>query len=340
MKLLFIGGTGIISSACVRLAARRGHQVHLLNRGRRELNLCDLPGVTIHHADIRQPDTVAAAIGDHRFDVVADFIAFTPDHIETDLALFRDRVDKQYLFISSASVYQKPLKHYLITEDTPLDNPFWEYSRNKITCELRLMRAWRDEQFPVTIVRPSHTYNEQYLPTAVGSGPTVVARMRAGKPVIVHGDGQSLWVLTHNTDFAQAFIGLLGRPEALGQAYHITSDEVLNWDTIYQQIADAAGVPADRLRLIHLPSDYLTLFSPDRRGSLLGDKAVSVVFDNSKIKSLVPGYAASGGGVPFAEGARQAVAWMDADPIRARPDPAQDAAMDQMIACWEKALPQ
>ncbi|MHB1157663.1 MAG: Rossmann-fold NAD(P)-binding domain-containing protein [Phycisphaerales bacterium] len=192
----------------------------------------------------------------------------------------------------------------------------------------------------MTIVRPSHTYNEQYLPTAVGSGPTVVARMRAGKPVIVHGDGQSLWVLTHNTDFAKGFIGLLGRPEAVGQAYHITSDEVLNWDMIHQRIADAAGVPADRLRLIHLPSDYLSLFSPDRRGSLLGDKAVSVVFDNSKIKALVPEFGVSGGAaVPFAEGARRAVAWMDADPARARPDLAQDAAMDQMIACWGKALP-
>lgn len=334
MKILFIGGTGTISSACVDLAAKQGHDVHLLNRGQRDYGLPQ--GVTVHTADIRQPDTVRAVLGDQHFDVVIDFISYVVEHVETAIDLFRDRVDRQFIFISSASVYQKPLKYYLITEQTPLENTYWDYSQFKIACENRYMQAYHDHQFPLTIVRPSHTYNEWSLPTSIGGGPTVVARMRAGKPVIVHGDGQSLWVLTHNTDFAKAFVGMLGKPESIGQAYHITSDEVLNWDTIYQHIATAAGVNSDRLKLVHLPSEYLAAFRPDRRGSLIGDKAVSVVFDNSKIKALVPEYRAT---VPFAEGVKQSIAWLDADPARAAIDPKQDADMDHILTCWEKALP-
>ncbi len=332
MKILFIGGTGTISTACTALAAQRGYDVHLLNRGQRKATIP--PGVTVRQADIRQPDTVRAALGDQTFDVVVDFIAFNPQHIETDLQLFRGC--GQFIFISSASAYQKPLLHYRITESTPLGNPYWEYSRNKIACEERLMRAWREDGFPVTIVRPSHTYNERSLPTSIGGGDyTLIARMRAGKPVIVHGDGESLWVLTHHTDFAKAFVGLLGHRQSIGHAFHITSDEVQSWNLIYRQIAEAAGA-ADKLNIVHLPSDWLALHDPNRRGSLIGDKAASVVFDNTKIKQFVPDYVAT---TRFAEGVRQIVAWFDADPARRTINEKQDAETDRLIEAWRKALP-
>jgi nucleoside-diphosphate-sugar epimerase len=330
MKVLFVGGTGLISSACTALAAARGLDLFLLNRG----NHPDVPaGVTVLVADHRDEAAVACALDGHRFDAVVDWIAFRPDDIERDLRLFRGRTD-QFVFISSASAYQKPLGHWLIREDTPLVNPFWDYSSDKIACEDRLMAAYRDG-FPVTIVRPSLTYGDTQVPLCVNSWEhpyTVIARMRAGKPVIVPGDGTSLWTITHNSDFAPGLIGLLGRSEAIGEAFSIMSDEVLTWDGIYRRTAAAAGVDA---RIVHIASDFITACMPEMKGTLLGDKAVSAVFDTSKIRRLVPDFAPV---VPFAEGIARTVAWFDADAARRQVDVDADARWDRLIAAYDRGL--
>ncbi len=333
MRVLFIGGTGIISSACTRVAVQRGIDLTLLTRGR---HAADLPaGVRTLNADIDDPAAAASALAGASFDVVVDWIAFTPAHIERDLRLFRGGLG-QYVFISSASAYQKPPVHYRITESTPLDNPFWQYSRDKIACEERLLRTFRDDGFPVTIVRPSLTYGQTQIPLAVNSWArsyTVVNRLRRGKEVIVPGDGSSLWVITHNSDFATGLVGLLGNAEAIGEAFHITSDEVLCWDQFYRLVAHAAGV--NKPRLLHIPSDFIAACLPDKLGSLIGDKAVSTVFDNSKIKCFVPGFRAT---VPFAEGIRQTLAWFDADPARQLIDAEVDAAWDKLIQSYQTGL--
>jgi nucleoside-diphosphate-sugar epimerase len=328
LKLLFIGGTGIISSACTPLAAEHGFDVYLLNRGQSRRPAPD--GVTVLTGDIRDPESARRALGDHTFDIVVNWIAFTPDHIETDLDLFGGRVG-QYVFISSASAYQTPPAALPITESTPLHNPFWEYSRNKIACEERLMQAYREDGFPMTIVRPSHTYDQTLLP--MRGGYTVVDRMRRGKKVIVHGDGTSLWVMTHHRDFARAFVALLGNPHAIGDAFQITTDELLTWNQIFDQVAAAAGTTAE---LVHIPSDFIARFDPDWGASLLGDKTHSVIFDNSKIKRLAPGFTAA---IPFAAGAREIMAWYDADPARQQVDAEFDALLDRIIAAYESALP-
>lgn len=328
MRVLFLGGTGIISTACVRLAVSRGYDVTILTRG---LRSAPLPaGVRAIAADINDPATVAQALGHERFDAVADFIAFEPAHIERDIELFRHRT-RHYVFISSASAYQKPVGHYLITESTPLGNPFWEYSRQKIACEERLLRAYREEGFPVTIVRPSLTYGESQFTLAVNTWAksyTAVHRMRQGQPVIVPGDGTSLWVITHNTDFAKGFVGLLGLNQAIGHAFHITSDEVMTWDQYYTIVAEAAGVEP---RLIHIPVDLLGACVPEMYGGLKGDKAVSVVFDNTKIKRFVPGYQAT---VLFVEGVRETMRWHDADPARRVVDEEACHRWDRLIDAW------
>ena len=296
MKVLFIGGTGIISTACTRLAAERGIELTLLRRGQRAASLPDSVHTIV--ADISDEAAVREAVSGRKFDAVVDWIAFTPDQVERDIRLFRDRTD-QYIFISSASAYQKPLSHYLITESTPLANPYWQYSRDKIACEERLMREYRETGFPITIVRPSLTYGDTQIVLAVNSWQksyTALDRMRRGKRVIVPGDGTSLWVVTHNSDFAHGLVGLLGASQAIGHAFHITSDEVLTWDQIYTMTAHAAGVEP---RIVHIASDYLGACMPDLVGSLTGDKSSSVVFDNSKIKRFVPGYCAK---VRFEEG--------------------------------------
>lgn len=254
MKILFIGGTGIISSACSQLAIERGHELYLLNRGqttRRSVS----EGAHVLHGDIRDLASARAALGDHTFDAVVNWIAFTTDHIETDLELFRGRTG-QYLFISSASVYQTPPANVPVLESTPLDNPVWLYSRNKIACEERLLRAYREEKFPMTVVRPSHTYDKTLNP--IHGGYTMIDRMRKGQPVIVHGDGTSLWTMTHHKDFAKGFVGLLGNNHAIGDTFHITSDEVLTWDQIYLLVARAAGVAAPQL--VHVPSDLIAAY--------------------------------------------------------------------------------
>lgn len=328
MKVLFIGGTGIISSACSQLVCEAGFDLFLLNRGLSQRPVPEAANLLI--GDIRDKASVAQILGQHSFDVVVNWIAFGPEHIELDLELFRDRTG-QYIFISSASAYQTPPSTLPITESTPLSNPYWAYSRAKIACEQLLIEAYRREGFPTTIVRPSHTYDRTLLPTH--GGYTVVDRMRKGKPVIVHGDGTSLWTLTHNTDFARGFIGLLGNNQAIGQAYHITSDEVLTWNQIYGIIARAAGVPA---QLIHVPSELIAAYDQEWGASLLGDKAHSMVFDNSKIKRIVPGYQAT---IAFTRGVEEIIAWFDADPARQVVIKEKERTMEAIISAYQGAFP-
>ncbi len=291
MKILFIGGTGIISTAISNLLVEQGHELYLLNRGNRNNAMPE--GAVSLVADINDEQKVSELIKDLAFDAVADFIAFVPAHLERDYRLFKNKT-KQFLFISSASAYQKPLSDYRVTEGTPLSNPYWEYSRNKIACEEYLMKLYREDGFPVTIVRPSHTYDERSVPLGVhgknGSW-QVIRRMMEGKPVIIHGDGTSLWTMTHNSDFAKGFAGLLGNIHAIGESVQITSDETLTWNQIYESIARALGV---RLNAVHVSSGFLTACSDyDFLGSLTGDKANSVVFENIKLKRLVPGFIAT-----------------------------------------------
>jgi len=330
MKVLFLGGTGFISSAVSRLAVANGFELYLLNRGLRPV---DIAGVHRLVADLQKPEEVRAVLKDRQFDVVVDWNAYTPEHIERDLALFRGRV-KQYFFISSASAYQKPPAHYVITESTPLHNPFWSYSRDKIACEDRLTKAYREEGFPMVIVRPSLTYDPNF-PIAIGGWGcyTLADRIRKGRPIIVHGDGSSLWVVTHAEDFGRGLIGLFGNGQALGHAFHITSDEVLTWNQIYETIAGALGVEA---KLVHIPSEDLARLVPRLTGSLLGDKAWSVVFDNAKIKTFVPGFTAV---IPFRDGIRRTLAWFDADETRRRVDESVNLEMDAILRACALANP-
>ncbi|MGB8368925.1 MAG: SDR family oxidoreductase [Limisphaerales bacterium] len=330
MKVLFIGGTGFISTSVSRLALAKGLDLYVLNRGLRKP---DLSGARSLTADIHQPEQVRAALRDLTFDVVVDWIAYTPEDIERDLAIFRGRT-KQFVFISSASAYQKPPGHPVIRESTPLHNPYWDYSRNKIACEDRLTRAYREEGFPVTIVRPSLTYGDANFPIALGGWGcyTLADRLKKGRPIIVHGDGSSLWVVTHAEDFAKGFLGLVGNPQARGEAFHITSDEVLTWNQIYETIADALGVKAN---IVHLASDFIARVSPSLTGPLLGDKTWSAIFDNSKIKAFVPGFQAA---IPFREGIRRTLAWFDADKSRQRVDEAVNAELDRILAAYAKAV--
>jgi nucleoside-diphosphate-sugar epimerase len=331
MKLLFIGGTGIISSACAALAVERGLDLTLLTRGQHAAHLP--PGTKTLIGDANDP-TLIERLRQESFDAVVDWIAFTPADIERDLRLFRERT-RQFVFISSASAYQKPAEHYLITESTPLANPFWIYSRDKIACEERLIRAYRDEGFPVTIVRPSLTYGETLIPLVLNSWQkpyTAVDRMIRGKKMVVPGDGTSLWVITHNTDFAKGLIGLLGQQKAIGEAFHITSDEMLTWDQIFRTVGAAIGVEP---KLIHIPSDFIAACLPDKKGTLLGDKSVSVVFDNSKIKRFVPGYSAT---TTLAEGIRRSLAWFNADPARKEIDTAVNDRLDKLISAYEEGM--
>jgi len=328
MRVLFIGGTGIISSACSALAVKDGFDLTLLCRGTSSRQIPAAAEVLT--ADIRDPGSVAAVMGSRTFDVVVDWVAFTPEHIRTDLELFAGRT-RQYVFISSASAYQTPPQSLPVTESTPLHNPFWQYSRDKTACEELLVRAYREQGFPATIVRPSHTYDATTLP--VHCRYTDIARMRTGKRVVVHGDGTSLWVLTHHRDFAKGFVGLLGRTAAIGQAYHITSDEVLTWNQIYHALAQAAGAEA---QLVHVPSSLINAVDPEWGASLLGDKSHSMVFDNSKIKRLVPEFTAS---ISFERGAEEIIAWYDEDPARQRVDPRHEQTIERLIACMDAAWP-
>jgi nucleoside-diphosphate-sugar epimerase len=323
LKVLFIGGTGVISSACVREAvASHDVELYVLNRGKSAT--WGVPdGVRELRGDARDPASVRKAVDGLDFDSVVDFVAFTPDHVQADLDLFRGRTG-QYVFISTASAYQTPPSRLPVTESTPLHNPYWQYSRDKIACEDLLVAQYRASGFPATIVRPSHTYDA--TKTVLSGGWTSLARMLAGKPVIVHGDGTSLWTVTHNTDFARAFVPLLGHPRTLGEAFHITSDDVLTWDQIARALGAALGVSP---RIVHVPSDAIAARDPEWGAGLLGDKAHSMVFDNSKVKSVVPGWQAV---VPFERGAREIVRWYTEEPSRQVVDEKQDALMDQLAA--------
>ncbi|MET7424536.1 NAD-dependent epimerase/dehydratase family protein [Dactylosporangium sp. NPDC005555] len=320
MKVLFIGGSGIISSACTALAVQRGIDLYVLNRGTSATR--PLPSeVTVLRGDIRDPSSFDLA--GHTFDAVVDWVAFTPAHVQADIELFRGRTG-QYVFISSASAYQTPPARLPVVESSPLRNPFWQYSRDKIACEDLLVRSYRDSGFPATIVRPSHTYDRTLVP--FDGGWTALARMRQGREVVIHGDGTSLWTLTHHTDFAKGFVPLLGHPRAIGDVFQITSDDVLTWNQIAEHMAAALGVTAD---LVHVPSDAIAAADPEWGAGLLGDKAHSMVFDNSKLRTLVPDYVAT---VPFHVGAREIVSWFDEDPSRQIVDDRLDKLMDDLVA--------
>ncbi len=331
MKVLFIGGTGNISSASSRLAVSKGVDLYLMNRGNRPITI---DGATSLVCDISDEQQAAAALADHEWDVVVNWIAFTPAEIERDIRLFAGKT-KQYIFISSASAYQKPAGFPFITEGTPLVNPHWEYSRKKAASEDRLMQEHRENGFPFTIVRPSLTY-DTVIPVAIGSWDdyTIIDRIKRGKEMIVHGDGTSLWTITHSDDFAKGFVGLLGHQQAIAQSFHITSDEVLTWNQIYEAVAAAAGCEA---KMVHIPSDFIAA-CPGwewHEGNLLGDKAVSAIFDNSKIKSFVPEFTAS---IPFAEGIRRTVRWFEEDQSRMRIDDGTNANMDKIITAYKSGL--
>lgn len=325
MKVLFIGGTGRISLAVSRQAVAQGLDLYLLNRGSHNE---DVPGCHWLTADIQNAEQVHSALSGLEFDVVVDWIAYTPEEIERDLALFQGRV-KQFIFISSASVYQKPPLQFLVSESTPRHNPYSLYSQNKIACEERLLRAYREDGLPATIVRPSHTY-DRHFPFAIGgsAGYTIADRIKKKKPVIVHGDGSSLWVVTHAEDFGRGLLGLFGNEQSLGESFQITSDEVLTWNQIYQTIGEALGVEP---RIVHIPSDFIVEIEPNLAGGLLGDKTWSVVFDNSKIKSFVPGFEAI---IPFREGIVRTVKWFDAEEKRRQIDSATNEAIERILAAY------
>lgn len=322
LRVLFIGGNGIISSASSALAVERGHELTLLNRGQSTLRP-QIDGVRHLVGDADDAASVAAAIGDETFDVVANFRSFSPAQVARDIELFEGRC-RQYVYISSASAYQKPVSRLPITESTPLRNPYWQYSRDKIASEDLLVAAYRERGFPATIIRPSHTYDGTSVP--ILGGWTAIERMRRGAPVVVQGDGTSLWTMTHTRDFAVAFVGLLGNDRAIGEAFHITSDEVLTWNQITDLLAHAAGTTAS---VVHIASESIARELPEHGPGLLGDKAHSVIFDNSKVKSLVPEYRAI---TRFWQGAREIAEWHDADTSRRVADPLLDAAFDRLVA--------
>jgi nucleoside-diphosphate-sugar epimerase len=332
LKLLFIGGTGNISAASTELARRRGHDVTLLNRGS-TVDVSLPEGVRVVRADARDEAAVRAAIGRETFDVVVQWIAYGVDQVTQDIRIFSGRT-AQYLFISSAAAYQKPSPRYVITEKMPLENPHWSYARDKIACEAQLFRAHEEAGFPVTVVRPAHTYGPTRLPIWIGSWGTpytIVDRMRRGRPVVVPGDGASLWTVTHSSDFAVGVVGLFGQTAAIGEAFHVTSDEALSWNQIYIELGRAAGVEP---KLLHMATDFIVSASPQDAGTLLGDKIHSTVFDNSKLKRIVPGFSTA---TTLDVGLRQTMAWFDADERRRKIDTAANVRWDRIIEAYERA---
>ena len=333
-KALFIGGTGTISTAITkRLSESEDWQLYVLNRGNRN-NVLPPNVNSIVVSDVNNEAEVSAKLAGLSFDCVCDFICFEPAQIERDYRLFKGKT-RQFMVISSASAYQKPAANYIITESTPLANPYWEYSRNKIKIEDFLMRKYREEQFPITIVRPSHTYDERSVPLGVhgrkGSW-QVIKRMLDGKPVILHGDGTSLWTFTHNSDFAKAFVGLMGNAHAIGDVFQITSDETVTWNQAYQTIADCLGV---EFKPYYVASDFLAAVSDyDFTGSLIGDKSNSVVFDNSKLKRAVPDFCAT---VRFDQGVRQTIEFVLSHPEYQVEDQEFDQWCDKVITALEQA---
>ena len=327
MKVLYIGGTGNISTASSKLAIEQGIELWHLNRGQTNV---DIPGVKTITANIYDVEETKKALEGHTWDVVVNWIAFIPEHVQNDINLFQGKT-KQYIFISSASIYQKPPVHPVITESTPLSNPFWAYSRDKIDCENLLVETFQKTGFPMTIVRPSHTY-DTVIPVTIGGWTeyTIIDRMKKGQPVIIQGDGTSLWTLTHADDFAKGFNGLLGNVRSIGHPIHITSDEVLTWNQIYEAVANAAGV---ELNAVHIASDFISKVIPGEKDGLWGDKSHCTVFDNSKIKGLVPGYTAT---IPFSEGIKRTLAWFEADPNRMVVNAETNAMMDKILDAYSQ----
>ncbi len=327
MKVLFIGGTGNISSAVSRLCVEKGIDLHLLTRG---ISNEEIPNAALINGNINDEKSIKTILENHSWDVVVNWIAFNEHDIIRDYNLFKDKT-KQYIFISSASAYQKPLQNPIITESTPLENPFWDYSRNKIKCENKLNELFEQNNFPVTIIRPSLTYNN-VIPVPIGGWKeyTIIERMKKGKKIIVHGDGTSLWTITNARDFANGFFGLLGNEKAIGETFHITSDEILTWDQIYTYIAEAAGVEPN---IIHIASDFICSVEKSFTGSLLGDKAVSAIFDNSKIKSFVPDFKAV---IPFKEGIKETVNWFEADSKRMIINTETEELIERIISAYER----
>lgn len=327
MKALFIGGTGNISASVSRLCVEKGIELYLLTRG---ISQVEIPGANKITGDINDPGSIKEKLKEHKWDVVVNWIAFTEEDIIRDFNLFKDKTE-QYIFISSASAYQKPLQNPIITESTPLENPFWEYSRNKISSERKLNELFQQSNFPITIVRPSLTY-DTVIPVAIGGWTeyTIIDRIKKGKKIIVHGDGTSLWTITHAKDFAKGFIGLLGNIKAIGEAYHITSDEILTWDQIYTYVANAVDAEPN---IIHIASDFICSIEESLTGTLIGDKSVSAIFDNSKIKSLVPDFNSS---IPFKEGIKETIKWFEADAKRMVVDNETDKMIDRIISAYER----
>lgn len=324
MKVLFIGGTGNISSACSELAIEKGIDLYHLNRGK---NNCNIGGVKTIIADVRDFEASKKALEGHHFDAVVDWIAFTPEHIKTDIELFTDKTN-QFVFISSASCYQTPPESMPVTEDTPLINPVWKYSQDKIACEELLQEAFQKNGFPYTTVRPSHTYGKTLIP--MEGGYTVFDRMKKGLPVVVHGDGTSIWTFTHHRDFAVALVGLLGKSEAINEAYHITNNELLSWNRIFKMIAKELDVTP---KLVTIPSEFIAKYDKDMGDSLLGDKMYSMIFDNSKIKKLVPEYDPK---IPFSVGAKEIVEYYESTPDAQIIDNHFNEITDKMIADYQK----
>ena len=334
MRVLFIGGTGLISTACAAASVAAGHELWLLNRGLSKLPPAVNPDRLIR-ADATDEGQMRVAVQGHQWDVVVQWVGYVPGHIEQDLSTFAGV--GQYVFISSASVYEKPPSHWMITEETPRVNPYWEYSRQKIACEELLFDAWRKDRFPVTVVRPSLTYGPSQIPVVIGSWHkpfTIIDRMRRGAPIIIPGDGTSIWTITHNTDFAKGLLGLYGHPEAIGEDFHITSDESLSWDRIYALVGAAAGSEPN---VLHVPSDGLIAADPEELGNLWGDKAHSTVFDNSKLRRLVPDFKAT---VRFSVGIKETVAWFDQDPARQGIDEEANKRWDRLADIYQQALRQ
>jgi nucleoside-diphosphate-sugar epimerase len=328
VNVLFIGGTGNISASVSRLCVEKGIDLYLLNRG---LSRISIPGTELIVGNISHKKNVQEILKNHEWDVVANWIAFTEDDVVRDFNLFKGKT-KQYIFISSASAYQTQLGNPIISESTPLENPYWQYSRDKITCEKRLNKFHENENFPVTIVRPSHTY-DTVIPVPIGGWNeyTIIDRIKKGKKIIVHGDGTSLWTITHANDFAKGFIGLLNNTNAIGETYHITSDEILTWDQIYNSVANATGIKPN---IVHIASDLICSIEKSLTGTLLGDKSVSAIFDNSKIKSIVPNFKAT---IPFARGIKETIKWFESESKRMVINNQTDNMMDRIISEYENS---
>lgn len=327
MKILFIGGTGVISSACSKLCSERGYDLYLLNRGNTKLP--ETVKYKLLKGDIRNFNEAKILIADQTFDVVVDWIGYCNEHVLADYELFKDKTG-QYIYISSASVYQKPSWWKPITEDVPINNPYWAYAQGKIKCEETAIELYRQAGFPVTIVRPSHTYDKTKIP--LFGGYTALDRLRKGKKIIIHGDGTSLWTLTHHKDFAKGFVGLLGMKEAIGEAYHITSEEVLTWNQICITMAEALGVEAN---IVHVPSDFVKHYDDEWGDGLIGDKSHCMVFNNSKIRTIVPEFKAT---IPFSKGAREIAEWYMGDKSHQIIDDTINQKIDKVIEWFEKGI--